>query len=133
MPLSRLLQPHRTGQTALLLGALLPSLAGADGLAFSQAQADAGRALYRESCQICHGSTLANGQFGTPLKGSFFQDKWRGRSLGELLTFIYDKMAALAQGSRRSTLPGLSRPCGSSACFRLRINASSAGVREWYR
>ncbi len=82
----------RSCQTALLLGALLPSLAGADGLAFSQVQADAGRALYRESCQICHGSTLANGQFGTPLKGSFFKDKWRGRTLGELLTFIYEKM-----------------------------------------
>lgn len=63
-----------------------------DGMSFTQEQADAGRAAYRESCQICHGSTLANGQFGTPLRGSFFREKWKGKSLGELQQFMYEKM-----------------------------------------
>ena len=63
-----------------------------DTLGFTQEQADAGRAAYRDTCQICHGSTLANGQFGTPLRGSFFREKWKGKSVGELQQFMYEKM-----------------------------------------
>jgi mono/diheme cytochrome c family protein len=61
-------------------------------LSFTQEQADAGRKFYRDTCQVCHGSTLANGQFGTPLKGSLFHDKWKGKSVGELEQFIFEKM-----------------------------------------
>jgi mono/diheme cytochrome c family protein len=61
-------------------------------IGFTQEQADAGRSAYRETCQICHGSTLANGQFGTPLRGSFFREKWKGKSVGELQQFMFEKM-----------------------------------------
>jgi mono/diheme cytochrome c family protein len=64
----------------------------AENLAFTKAQVYIGIAKYKETCQICHGSTLANGQFGTPLRGSFFREKWKGKSLGELVTFMYEKM-----------------------------------------
>lgn len=60
--------------------------------AFTEAQSKAGQATYRELCQICHGSSLANGQFGTPLRGSFFRNNWAGKSVGELQQFIYEKM-----------------------------------------
>lgn len=63
-----------------------------DSISFTQEQADAGRGFYRDTCQVCHGSTLANGQFGTPLKGSFFREKWKGKSVGELEQFMYEKM-----------------------------------------
>lgn len=63
-----------------------------DSPGFTEEQATAGRATYRELCQICHGSSLANGQFGTPLRGSFFRNKWQGKSVGELLQFMYEKM-----------------------------------------
>lgn len=63
-----------------------------EALSFTQEQADAGRSAYRDTCQICHGSTLANGQFGTPLRGSFFREKWKGKSVGELQQFMYEKM-----------------------------------------
>jgi mono/diheme cytochrome c family protein len=59
---------------------------------FTAAQLESGKAKYKEVCQICHGSSLANGQFGTPLRGSFFRDKWKGKSLGELQQFMYEKM-----------------------------------------
>jgi mono/diheme cytochrome c family protein len=59
---------------------------------FTQEQADAGRKFYRDTCQVCHGSTLANGQFGTPLKGNLFHDKWKGKSVGELEQFMFEKM-----------------------------------------
>lgn len=63
-----------------------------DSLSFTQEQVDAGRSAYRDTCQVCHGSTLANGQFGTPLKGSFFREKWKGKSIGELQQFMFEKM-----------------------------------------
>jgi len=81
--------------TSLALSLLLvvhSPVANAQTLGFTQEQADAGKATYREVCQICHGSSLANGQFGTPLKGSFFTDKWKGKSLAELVTFVFEKM-----------------------------------------
>jgi mono/diheme cytochrome c family protein len=61
-------------------------------ITFTAAQIESGQAKYKEVCQICHGSSLANGQFGTPLRGSFFRDKWKGKSLGELQQFLYEKM-----------------------------------------
>ena len=74
----------------------LTALLGSGGVAaqidFTQEQADSGKATYRESCQICHGSSLMNGQFGTPLRGKSFRDKWTGKSLGELQQFVYEKM-----------------------------------------
>ncbi|MES2604363.1 MAG: cytochrome c [Pseudomonadota bacterium] len=83
--------PSLVSRSTLLL-ALFTSTAFAEDLTFDQAQADAGKALYKETCQICHGSSLANGQFGTPLRGKFFQDKWKGKSVGELATFVFEKM-----------------------------------------
>ena len=77
---------------AVWVFSLLTPLCQGQSLAFTQAQADAGKALYKETCQLCHGSTMVNGQFGTPLRGSFFQEKWQGKSVGELLTFVYEKM-----------------------------------------
>lgn len=68
------------------------SSSSAQNITFTQAQVDAGIAKYKETCQICHGSSLANGQFGTPLRGNFFREKWKGKSLGELVTFVYEKM-----------------------------------------
>ena len=76
----------------LLIALASPALLAQDLPGFTQEQADAGRAAYRETCQICHGSTLANGQFGTPLRGSFFREKWKGKSVGELQQFMFEKM-----------------------------------------
>lgn len=69
----------------------MPS-AAQESLSFTTEQAEQGKSTYREVCQICHGSSLANGQFGTPLRGNFFRTKWQGKSVGELLQFIYEKM-----------------------------------------
>jgi mono/diheme cytochrome c family protein len=74
-----------------LLANAMPVMAQQD-IMFTQDQVSAGRTLYREICQTCHGATLADGQFGTPLRGNFFRDKWAGMSVGELMQFMYDKM-----------------------------------------
>ena len=75
-----------------LLAFTAPFASAQDSPSFTQEQADAGRQAYRETCQICHGSTLVNGQFGTPLRGSFFREKWKGKSVGELQQFMFEKM-----------------------------------------
>lgn len=72
--------------------ALCSSAFAQETLSYTQEQADAGRSFYRDTCQICHGSTLANGQFGTPLKGNLFRDKWKGKSVGEIEQFMFEKM-----------------------------------------
>lgn len=79
---------------ALLPVVLLLASTGkaAEPINFTKDQVTAGQAVYRESCQLCHGNTLANGQFATPLKGEPFQEKWKGKTLGELLEFVYEKM-----------------------------------------
>lgn len=94
--MSRHIRSHRANA---LFAALLATATSASTtataqttLTFTEEQARAGQASYRASCQICHGSSLANGQFGTPLRGAFFQDKWKGKSVGELLQFMVEKM-----------------------------------------
>lgn len=63
-----------------------------EGIAFTEQQVANGRQIYRDTCQMCHGNRLTNGQFGTPLKGSFFHNNWKGKSLGELVQHAYEEM-----------------------------------------
>ncbi len=77
---------------ACWLAALLSAQAHAQEVEFSSSQVEAGNQVYRDHCVICHGTTLANGQFGTPLRGRVFQQKWSGKSLGELLEYTYQEM-----------------------------------------
>ena len=63
-----------------------------DSVAFTSEQADRGQVIYSETCQICHGNRLSNGQFGTPLRGSFFRNNWTGKTLGELTWQVWEKM-----------------------------------------
>jgi cytochrome c5 len=76
--------------TSLLL--VCTSVLQAQELSFSAEQVEAGTAVYKETCQLCHGTSLSNGQFGTPLRGNYFRKKWGGKSLGELLQFTLESM-----------------------------------------
>lgn len=48
---------------------------------FTAAQVTAGKAAYDSNCAVCHGSTMTNGTFGTPLAGEYFKTNWSGRAL----------------------------------------------------
>jgi cytochrome c5 len=48
---------------------------------FTAAQAAAGKTAYNANCAVCHGSTMTNGTFGTPLAGEYFRTTWAGRPL----------------------------------------------------
>jgi mono/diheme cytochrome c family protein len=76
-----------------LLGTLFVTLAAAqsrpawDG-AFTAAEAERGRAPYRESCARCHGQELAGGESSPPLAGAGFLGQWTGKSALDLLDRI---------------------------------------------
>jgi hypothetical protein len=44
---------------------------------------------------VCHGSTLTNGTFGTPLAGPYFRTTWFGRTVRAL----YDKSRTMPPAS----------------------------------
>jgi len=61
--------------------------------AFTQEQADRGHAIYRRSCQDCHGANLNDGEFGgAPLNGQYFARHWGSGSVGALYGYMRAKM-----------------------------------------
>jgi mono/diheme cytochrome c family protein len=40
--------------------------------------------VYLDHCVLCHGTTLSDAQFGSPLRGGYFQSRWHGRNAAEL-------------------------------------------------
>lgn len=51
---------------------------------FTAQQAAAGRKAYQSRCAVCHGTMLTNGGYGTALAGTYFHDKWSGRTVRSL-------------------------------------------------
>jgi alcohol dehydrogenase (cytochrome c) len=82
------------------LGAAVPTHAAihADPT-FTSVQAGNGQAAYARFCARCHGSNLDDGEFGPPLRGKVFVDRWGGRSLAELDTLIETTMPPDSPGS----------------------------------
>ncbi|MBL8233643.1 MAG: c-type cytochrome [Bryobacterales bacterium] len=59
----------------------LGSNAGGEPVRFTAQQAAAGKTAYNASCAVCHGSTMTNGTFGTPLAGDYFRKTWAGKNV----------------------------------------------------
>jgi mono/diheme cytochrome c family protein len=58
-------------------------------VSYTVAQAQRGQASYEHSCQVCHGSSLDNGDFGgAPLRGSWFQEHWGKSDAGALFSYV---------------------------------------------
>jgi mono/diheme cytochrome c family protein len=71
---------------------IAPAVTAQDVITFTAEQVAKGETLYQTTCQICHGNRLSNGQFGTPLRGSYFRNTWKGKTLGELVQHTWEKM-----------------------------------------
>ncbi len=87
----------RFGGMQLVLGFGLAIALGADAAAqtapvFTAAQAQKGAAVYAQSCTRCHGGNLDDGEFGPPLRGLAFQQRWAGRPAGDLFALIKTTM-----------------------------------------
>jgi S-disulfanyl-L-cysteine oxidoreductase SoxD len=84
-------------QAAILLAAMaiVPATAARQAAAqqrppaFTEEQAERGRAIYQKNCQDCHGTTLDNGEFGgAPLKGSYFRQHWSTGDVSALFGYV---------------------------------------------
>jgi alcohol dehydrogenase (cytochrome c) len=58
-----------------------------------------GEAAYTHSCLQCHGTNLAGGEFGPPLKGAAFGARWQSQPADALLHYIATKMPPAGPGS----------------------------------
>jgi PQQ-dependent dehydrogenase (s-GDH family) len=65
---------------------------------FTADQVAAGKTAYNSNCAVCHGNTMTNGTFGTPLAGEYFTSKWSGRTVRA----FYDKTKTMPPASPAS-------------------------------
>lgn len=91
-------QIRRTGIGALA-GLAFAGLASAQtATTYSTAQAERGRNVYTTSCAACHGPDLGGGQFGPPLRGVNFRQRWAGVPVSEL----FEQVRTMPPGQARS-------------------------------
>lgn len=58
-----------------------------------------GAQTYAQNCAVCHGESMAGGQFAPAIKGAPFLGKWSGASIGELDEYIRRSMPPGSAGS----------------------------------
>jgi mono/diheme cytochrome c family protein len=67
------------------------NIAAAETGPFTQQQAEAGHTLFNNNCAQCHRPDLS-GATGPALKDSKFKDKYAGKPVAELRSFILEQM-----------------------------------------
>ncbi|MBI4907568.1 MAG: c-type cytochrome, partial [Acidobacteria bacterium] len=109
-------EPESDGNPAALVGPGVPPQ-------FTARQVAEGKKSYDSYCAVCHGSTLTNGTFGTPLAGEYFKGKWSGKSVA-------------AFHSKSRTMPPAAPASLSAAAYAniiayiLEVNGSKPGSAE---
>jgi PQQ-dependent dehydrogenase (s-GDH family) len=91
---------------------------------FTARQAAAGRLMYDSHCAVCHGTTLTNGTFGTPLAGEYFRWRWSGRSVAAL----YDKSRDTMPPARPASLAD--EAYAGILAYIFEVNGIPAGAAE---
>jgi len=89
---------------------------------FTAAQALAGKKAYNSNCAVCHGSTLTNGTFGTPLAGEYFKTAWGGQTVGAL----YDRAQKTMPPGAPASLP--KNTYSDILAYILELNGFKAGA-----
>lgn len=102
------------------LDASQPRIVRGDPPQFTARQAAAGKAAYLSSCAVCHGTTLSNGAYATPLAGDYFHKKWSGKSVRA----FYEKSKTMPPSSPASLSDGA---YADIVAFILQINGAKAG------
>ena len=65
---------------------------------YTSEQAQQGKAVYQQSCELCHGVNLNDGS-SPPITGDLFYSIWGGRSVGELLQYLETEMPTGSPGA----------------------------------
>jgi alcohol dehydrogenase (cytochrome c) len=89
---------------------------------FTAQQATRGQAVYAESCALCHGRHLNDGQFGPPVKGSAFKAHWHDQTPEALSSVIIKRMPPASPGSLDS------RAYTDVEAYLLQENGDTAGA-----
>lgn len=101
-----------------------PSLFDRGPVGFTEQQAQRGQIAYAESCALCHGPHLTDGQFGPPVKGAAFKTRWHDQRPDALWAAIIRRMPPASPGSLDS------RTYTDIEAFLLRENGGQAGTVE---
>jgi mono/diheme cytochrome c family protein len=88
---------------------------------FTAAQAAKGKTAYDATCAVCHGSTMTNGAYGTPLADEYFKTKWFHRSVRAL----YDRARTTMPPSNPGLLPA--DTYADVVAYILQVNGFKAG------
>jgi PQQ-dependent dehydrogenase (s-GDH family) len=91
---------------------------------FTRAQVTAGKAAYDASCAVCHGSTLMNGTFATPLAGDYFKRQWSGRPVADL----FEKSRTTMPPAAMNSLPATTY--AAIVAYVLEVNGSTPGKAD---
>lgn len=91
---------------------------------FTRAQVKAGKTAYDASCAVCHGSTLTNGTYATPLAGEYFRRQWSGRTVAEL----FEKSRSTMPPSAKGSLPAAAY--AAITAYVLEVNGAAPGDIE---
>lgn len=66
---------------------------------YTAEQAQRGQRVYEANCAVCHHASLLGEQYAPALKGPSFLRRWAGQSVGDLYTFVHDRMPLGMPGS----------------------------------
>ena len=88
---------------------------------FTPEQAASGKTAYNATCAVCHGSTMTNGAYGTPLAGEYFKTKWSRRSVRA----FYDRARTTMPPSQPGSLPA--DTYANIVAYILQVNGFKAG------
>ena len=91
---------------------------------FTASQSAEGKTAYDRACYQCHGRYLDDGQFAPPLRGTAFGQKWNGKPVDQLFTYVSTKMPPDAPGSLNA------RAYAAITAYILQSNGLPPGVRE---
>ncbi len=91
---------------------------------FTEAQAERGRAAYREHCAECHGEELRGDEMAPGLTGVAFRFRWRGLKVADIFESIESTMPPEEPGTLGD------RAYIDIVAFLLSANGYPAGDRE---
>jgi alcohol dehydrogenase (cytochrome c) len=91
---------------------------------YTAAQASAGKTAYSQSCAICHGPNIDDGEFAPPLRGAAFMQKYAGKPVSDLTAYITSKMPPSNPDSLGASV------YSQIAAFILQQNGTPAGTAE---
>jgi PQQ-dependent dehydrogenase (s-GDH family) len=96
---------------------------GTTPLTYTAEQAARGKTAYDANCVSCHGPNLLNANYGPPLAGDYFNRKWTGMPVGDLLAKVQSMPPSRPNSLSAETYADMT-------AYILRVNELPAGDGE---